>query len=81
MITDDNHEWVTGEEARAHVHVRLNDALLRQWKRRGLVIAQRLGKVNYYRLDTVEDAEAKPRQSSVRPADEALAETITGALQ
>lgn len=62
MITDaDGNEWVTADRARAQVHERLSDELLRQWKRRGLVIAQRLGRVNVYRLDTVEDAERNTR--------------------
>lgn len=66
MIQLGGYEWVTAEEARMQAGRELTDARLWQWKRRGHVIAHRVGKINLYRLDTVLDAEA------ARAADLAL---------
>lgn len=80
MIIDaEGREWVTAEEAREQCGPRLTDGRLRQWKRRGRVRAQRIGRVNHYLLDDLLDAkrdtERRSRKSYVPPAVMQLAST------
>ena len=60
-IVHGGREWHTGEEVRAQCGPDLTDERLRQWKHRGKVKGVRVGRVNYYDLDTVLDRELATR--------------------
>lgn len=69
MIVHEGREWHTGGEVREQCGPGLTDARLRQWKHRGRITGVRVGRVNYYDLDSVLDAEAAARRGAIQLAD------------
>jgi hypothetical protein len=55
--TVSGHTYATAEELREQLGDDVTAELLRDWKRRGLVTAHRVGRVNWYRVDEAIEAE------------------------
>jgi hypothetical protein len=71
MIALDGAEWVTAEEALPQLGDDITPERLRDWKRRRLVAGHRVGRLTYYRLDQLLDAELRTRLNATRPRNTA----------
>lgn len=67
MIVVDGDEWVTAEEAIEQLGPDIRPDRLRDWLRRGLVEAHRVGQHNHYRLADLFEVEARTRRTGTRP--------------
>lgn len=61
MTTADGHTYATAAELRERLGDDITAELLRDWKRRQLVTAIRVGRTNHYRVDQVIEAECATR--------------------
>lgn len=59
--TIDGHTYATADEVREQLGDDVTAELLRDWKRRGLITAVRVGRTNHYRVDETIEAEFTTR--------------------